>query len=72
MYDLLSIKRHVDSHGFGCAIVNDHVAISLVWRTHTLDGKERRLETTERARTLEEACRVIGCDCLAAARERAA
>lgn len=63
MTDLQTIKHHVDEHGLGSAIVGDHVAIGVVWTTRTLDGRERKREIIERARSLEEACGIIGCRC---------
>ena len=63
MNPLFQIKSHVDAHGVGCVIVNDHVAIGVLWKTQTLGGEVRFLETTERVRSLDEACGVIGCDC---------
>ncbi len=63
MTDLVTIKRHVDAHGFGSAIVGDHVAIGVVWTTHMLDGRERKREIIERVHSFEEACGVIGCRC---------
>lgn len=60
---LREIKRHIDAHGVGCAIVGDHVAIDVVWTSRTIVGEERRREITERVQSLEEAARVIGCRC---------
>ena len=48
MKSLLEIKRHVDGHGFGSAIVDDHVAIGVVWTTNTLGGEVRKREIIER------------------------
>jgi hypothetical protein len=69
MENLSLIKSHVDRHGIGCVIVDDHVAISIMWKSQTLSGEERFLETTERARSFEEACGVIGCGCAGASHE---
>lgn len=63
MNELELIKNHVDGHGYGCAIVGDHVAIGVVWVSRTIGGEERRLETTERVQSFDEACGVIGCRC---------
>lgn len=63
MQNLSLIKSHVDQHGIGCVVVNDHVAISVMWKSFTLSGEERFRETTERARSFEESCSVIGCRC---------
>lgn len=63
MSTLAEIKRHVDSHGVGCVIVNDHVAISVLWRSKNFGGEERIRETTERVRSFEESCGVLGCAC---------
>ena len=63
MTDLTDIKRHVDGHGLGSVIVDDHVAIGVVWTTKTLSGEERKREIIERAHSLDEACRIIGCRC---------
>lgn len=67
MPDLQDIKRHVDGHGLGSVVVGDHVAIGVVWTTKTLAGEERKREIIERAHSLDEACRIIGCACGAAA-----
>lgn len=64
MNDLKKIKQHMDSHGVGCVVVKDHVAISITWRTNGVDGEERRMETTCRASSLSEACSIVGCHCL--------
>lgn len=63
MNELQEIKRHVDGHGLGCAIVGDHVAIDVVWTSKTIGGEIRRREMTERVHSFEEACGVIGCGC---------
>ncbi len=63
MRELEAIKHHVDGHGLGCAIVEDHVAIGVVWTTRTIGGEERRRELIERARSFEEAVSIIGCCC---------
>ncbi|MCB2098560.1 MAG: hypothetical protein AB7F91_14860 [Parvularculaceae bacterium] len=63
MKSLLEIKRHVDGHGFGSAIVDDHVAIGVVWTTNTLGGEVRKREIIERVHSFEEACTVMGCRC---------
>ena len=67
MTDLQTIKRHLDAHGLGSAIVGDHVAIGVVWTAKALDGGERKREIIERAHSLEEACGIIGCRCKSAA-----
>ena len=63
MSELFRIKDHVDAHGVGCAVVKDHVAISVLWKTKTLSGEEQRLETTRRVTSFKEACCAIGCRC---------
>ncbi len=67
MDELLKIKRHVDAHGLGCAIIGDHVAIGVVWTSKTIGGEERKREVTERVHSFDEACGVIGCGCRAGA-----
>ena len=67
MDNLQDIKRHVDGHGLGSAIVGDHVAIGVVWTTKTLAGEIRKRESIERAHSLDEARRIIGCACGATA-----
>lgn len=64
MTNLEEIKQHVDAHGVGCALFKDHVAISIAWRSETVDGAVRRMETTRRASSLNEACSILGCTCL--------
>lgn len=63
MNHLTKIKDYVDAHGVGCAIVDNHVAIDIVWTTRTIGGAERRREMTERVTSFEEAARVLGCQC---------
>ena len=63
MTDLERIKQHMDAHGVGCVVVEDHVAISIAWASKGVDGKERRMETTCRASSLSEACSIVGCHC---------
>lgn len=63
MNDLKKIKQHMDSHGVGCVVVKDHVAISITWRSEGVDGKVRRMETTRRASSFSEACSIVGCHC---------
>ena len=63
MTDLERIKQHMDAHGVGCVVVKDHVAISIAWRSNTVDGEERRMETTRRASSMREACSIVGCHC---------
>jgi len=63
MTELERIKSHVDAHGVGCAVVKDHVAISIAWMSKMIDGRERRMETTLRATSLGEACAILGCPC---------
>ena len=64
MKNLERIKQHVDAHGVGCVVVKDHVAISIAWRSESVNGEERRMETTRRASSLKEACSIVGCRCL--------
>jgi len=71
MNNLELIKRHVDGHGFGSAIIGDHVAIGVVWTTKTLSGEERKREFIERAHSFEESCGIIGCGCGAGVRTTA-
>lgn len=66
MTNLSDIKRHLDAHEIGSAIIGDHVAIGVVWTTKTLDGRERKREFIERVHSFEEACGVIGCWCAGA------
>ncbi len=61
MNELKKIKQHMDSYGVGCAVVRDHVAISIAWRSKGVDGEERRMETTRRASSMSEACSIVGC-----------
>lgn len=63
MTELERIKSHIDAHGVGCVVVKDHVAISIVWMSKMIDGRERRMETTHRAASLDEACAILGCPC---------
>ncbi|MFZ5616620.1 MAG: hypothetical protein ACOZAA_04775 [Pseudomonadota bacterium] len=63
MDELEAIKRHADAHDVGSAIIGDHVAIGVMWTSHTISGEERRRETTERVQSFREACGVIGCRC---------
>lgn len=63
MTELDRIKHHVDQHGFGCAVVKDHVAIAIAWCSKSVDGVERQMETTQRACSLSEACSIMGCSC---------
>ncbi|GJL92970.1 MAG: hypothetical protein DHS20C04_26290 [Hyphococcus sp.] len=57
---LLKIKSHLDSHGVGCAIIGDHIAIGL-WQAKPSPGCPR--EKITRVRSLVDACDAIGCDC---------
>lgn len=57
---LIRIKKHVGSHGFGCAIVGDHVAVGVL---EAVASPGRFCETPKRVRTLDEARRLIGCHC---------
>lgn len=52
------IKSHVDFHGIGCAIVDDHVVIGL----EGANADEPR-GCIRRVRSYEEACQAIGCRC---------
>lgn len=61
MTELERIKRHVDGFGVGCAVVRDHVAIAISWKSQGVDGRERRMETTCRAASFREACDILGC-----------
>lgn len=63
MEKLHLIKEHVDAHGFGSVIVDDCVAIGVVWTARTIGGPERKREIIERVHSMEEACCVIGCGC---------
>lgn len=63
MFELYRIKQHIDAHGIGCAIRDDHVAVSMHWTSHAIGGETRHLETTARVRSLEEACQTLGCGC---------
>ena len=53
----------MDAYGVGCAVVKDHVAISIAWRSERIDGKELCMETTRRASSMREACSIVGCRC---------
>jgi hypothetical protein len=65
MNELTLIKRHLDRHDIAGVIVENYVAINMVWTSHTVSGAIRQREYIERVTTLDEARRVIGCDCLA-------
>ena len=57
---LLDIKSHIDSHGFGCAIVDDHVAIGVCEKCGE-DG--RIIEGIKRVKSFDESCEVLRCAC---------
>jgi hypothetical protein len=57
---LLDIKSHIDSHGFGCAIVDDHVAIG-VCENCGEDGRVK--EAIKRVKSFGESCEALGCAC---------
>lgn len=63
MNELTRIKRHLDRHDIAGVIVEDYVAINMVWTSRTVSGVTRQREYIERVRTLDEARQVIGCDC---------
>ena len=63
MTDLEKIKQYMDAHGVGCAVVKDHVAISIEWRSEAVNGEERRMETIQRTSSMREACSIVGCRC---------
>ena len=53
--DLTAIKNHLDTHGMGSVIFEDHVAFGV--------GMGKGLQKIVRVRSLEEACGAIGCSC---------
>ncbi|WDI30187.1 hypothetical protein PUV54_09465 [Hyphococcus flavus] len=58
--NLLSIKNHIDSHGLGCVIMDDHVAVGVCEQC----GEDGRIkEGIRRVRTFDEARLIIGCRC---------
>lgn len=57
---LLSIKSHIDSHGFGCAVMSDHVAIGICAKCGE-DG--RVIEGIKRIRSFDESRQMFGCKC---------
>lgn len=57
---LVKIKNHLGSHGFGCAIVGDHVAVGML---EAVVSPGCFCETTKRVKTLDEARLLIGCRC---------
>lgn len=57
---LLDIKSHIDSHGFGCAIMTDHVAINIC----KICGENGQvIEGIKRIRSLDESRQMFGCRC---------
>lgn len=58
---LEAIKHHLDSHGVGSAIMNDHVAIGLGG-----GGSPGAFEKIVRVRSLDEARCLVGCCCMKA------
>jgi len=54
---LEAIKHHLDAHGFGSVIIDDHVAVGLGGRTGAAFQK------IVRVRSLEEARCATGCCC---------
>ncbi len=58
--NLLSIKSHFDSHGYGSAIVEDHVAIGVCEKCGA-DGGER--QAIRRVKSFDESRQIIGCQC---------
>lgn len=57
---LAAIKTHVDAHGFGSAIISDHVAIGLSGKGCSPGWTAEKIV---RVRSLEEARCAIGCRC---------
>lgn len=57
---LLDIKSHLDSHGLGCVIVDDHVAVGVCEKCGE-DG--RVIEGIKRVKSFDESRRIIGCRC---------
>ena len=66
---LAEIKHHVDFHGFGSVIIDDHVAIGLSNHASGSDATSARplRQTIVRVKSLEEARCAIGCCCERAA-----
>ena len=58
---LAEIKDHVDSHGFGSAIIEDHVAIGLSDKAFSSGGRREKIV---RVKSLDEARCAIGCCCM--------
>ena len=58
---LAAIKTHVDAHGFGSAIISDHVAIGLSGKGGSPGGQSEKIV---RVRSLEEARCAIDCCCM--------
>ena len=56
---LAAIKDHIDAHGYGSAIIDDHVAIGLSGK-----GNGTGVEKIVRVKSLDEARCAIGCCCL--------
>ncbi len=61
--NLLNIKTHIDSHGFGCVVMKDHVAVGVCAKCGE-DG--RVMEGVKRVRSYDESRQVFGCRCEAA------
>ncbi|PQA87027.1 hypothetical protein [Hyphococcus luteus] len=55
---LAEIKDHLDAHGFGSAIIEDHVAIGLSNSALSPGG---RTENIVRVKSLDEARCAVGC-----------
>ena len=65
---LAEIKHHVDLHGFGSVIIDDHVAIGLSAVAPSPDAPYRfHRQKIVRVKSLSEARSAIGCDCAGAA-----
>lgn len=61
---LAEIKTHVDSHGFGSAIIDDHVAIGLSNKAFGPGSPGAPKQKIARVKSLGEACCAIGCSCM--------
>ena len=55
---LSAIKEHLDTHGFGSVVMNDHVVIGLA----NLEEGEA-FDRLVRVRSLDEALSAVGCQC---------
>ncbi|WP_428410258.1 hypothetical protein [Hyphococcus sp.] len=58
--NLLMIKSHLDSHGIGCAVMKDHIAIGAMRDDHSPGCP---CEKITRVTSFREACGAIGCGC---------